>query len=227
MAHHIEPALLPGYLVHEADGEETLGIWDDHTQGDTPQQRLADHAGIRLDQAARALTWFNGEEREAVFEAAAEMLGRLFDRLIPYKVNTENLKLETCGLRLIAARVLLNRDGSETLTHWAERAGCSKQILSWHIKTLEAGIGVHWLGGKRFEARAVYAENARARWAALSPEQRRQRRAGYKHATQDATPAAQFDSEEKVTWKNSPHLQNSLGMPESPLPESQPPLRPD
>jgi hypothetical protein len=192
MAHHIEPALLPGYLVHEADGEETLGIWDDNTQGDTPQQRLADHAGIRLDQAARALTWFNGEEREAVFEAAAEMLGRLFDTLIPHKQNTETLKPETCGLRLIAARVLLNRSGGDTLTAWAARLGCSKQLLSWHIKQIEDSVGLHWLGGKRQETRETFAESARARWAALTPEERKARRAGKKAATQDAPPAAQI-----------------------------------
>jgi hypothetical protein len=192
MGHHIEPALLPGHLVHEITGEETIGVYDDHTAADTPIQRLADHAGINIKQAEAVMGWFQLEEKDAVIEAAAEMLGRLFDRLIPYKANTENLKLETCGLRLIAARVLLNRDGNETLTGWAERAGCSKQILSWHIKCLEDSVGLHWLGGKRFEARAAYAESARARWAALTPEERRQRRAGYKPAAQDATLAAQI-----------------------------------
>jgi len=190
MARHIEPALLRGEVFNEGDSE-VLGAWD-NLDFDTPQQRLADHAGIQLDQAARALTWFAGEEREAVFEAAAEMLGRMFDTLIPHKQNSEALKAETCGLRLVAARVLLNRSGGDTLTAWAARLGCSKQLLSWHIKQIEDSVGLHWLGGKRQETRETFAESARSRWAALTPEQRRERRAGYKPAEQDALPAAQI-----------------------------------
>lgn len=186
MGHRIEPGLLPGELVRENNGE-TLGQWDDHAGIDTPLERLADHAGIDLEQAAAALEWFRAEEREAVLESAAELLGKLFAQLVP---QSERLKLETLGLRFIAAKVMLNRAGTTTLTEWAELAGCSKQILSWHIKQLESVTSLHWLGGKRFETRAVYSKATRERWAALTPEERRKRRAG--KAAQSAPPAAQI-----------------------------------
>lgn len=180
MARHIEPALMPGDTFNDQSGE-VLGAWDNH-DFDTPLERLADHAGISQDQAALALAWMRNEQAESVIENAAEMLGRLFEKLVPHDSRTSKLSLSTCGMRLIAARILMNRDGTITLTEWASRAGISKQILSWHIGQLESVVGLHWLAGKKAETTEVYAESARARWAALSPEQRRARRAGKKAA---------------------------------------------
>lgn len=176
MARHIEPALMPGDTFNDQSGE-VLGAWDNH-DFDTPLERLADHAGISQDQAALALAWMRNEQAESVLECAAEMLGRLFDKLIP----RSKISIPFCGLRLLAARILMNRTGTDTLTEWAARAGCSKQILSWHISQLESVAHLHWLGGKKSETTEVYAAATRARWAALTPEERRQRRAGKKAA---------------------------------------------
>jgi hypothetical protein len=82
---------------------------------------------------------------------------------------------------------MLNRDGTTTLSDWAQKVGASKQLLSWHLKSLEDSTSLHWIGGKRFEARAVYSQATRERWAALTPEERIARRAGKKAAPQ-ATP---------------------------------------
>ena len=189
MGAHIEPALLAGELVFDDNGE-TLGQWDDHTGIDTPLERLADHAGIDLEQSAAALAWMRQQQREDVFEEAAELVGKMFDALIPRRPKSENLpKLETLGLKLLAARIMLNRDGTTTLSDWAQKVGVSKQLLSWHLKSLEDSTQLHWIGGKRFEARAVYSQATRERWAALTPEERKARRAG-KQAAPQATPVA-------------------------------------
>jgi len=194
MARHIEPALLAGEVFNEGDSE-VLGEWDNLDGIDTPLERLADAAGIGLEQSAKALEWMRQEEREAVFETAAELVGKMFDALIPRQSQkSDSIKLTAAGMRLIAARVLMNRDGTETLTEWASRAKCSKQLLSWHLKCLEDSTALHWLGGKRAEARAIYSDATRARWAALTPEERKARRAGKAATTtaQDALPAAQI-----------------------------------
>jgi hypothetical protein len=178
MAHHIEPALLPGEVFNEGDNE-VLGAWDSLDGLDGPVERLADHAGINLAQAAKALEWMRGEEQESVFEVAGEMVGKLFDALIPRQSQkSDSIKLTAAGMRLIAARVLMNRDGTETLTEWAARAKCSKQLLSWHLKQIENSTSLHWIGSKRSETREVYAQAARASWAELSKEQRSARRRG-------------------------------------------------
>ena len=226
MAHQIEPALLPGHLVHEITGEETIGIFDDHAQGDTPIQRLADHAGIDLKQAQAVMAWFRLEEKDAVIEAAAEMLGRLFGLIIPPEGR---IRLDLIGQKFVAMHFLMNRSGTATLTGIAERSGVSKQLLDHHVNALGRKFGFHGVGQKREGTREAYAEAQREIWARLTPEERKARRAGKAAATatQGATPAAQFDSEEEVTWKNSPPHPNSPEKQESPLPESQPPLRPD
>lgn len=226
MAHHIEPALLPGHLVHEITGEETIGIYDDHTQGDTPIQRLADHAGINIEQAEAALQWMKSEDRISEFEIAGAILGRLFGLIIPPEGR---LRLDLIGQKFLAVHFLLNRNGTATMTGIAERAGVSKQLLDHHLNTLGRKLGFHGVGQKLESTRETYAEAQRAVWAKLTPEERKARRAGKKAAptAQGATHAAQFDSAEKVIWKNSSPLPNSPERPESPLPESQPPLRPD
>jgi hypothetical protein len=99
------------------------------------------------------------------------------------------MKLETLGLRLLAAKILLNRSGSTSLTEWASRVECSKQLLSWHLKQLEDSTDLHWLGGKKYETRATYSKATKARWAKLSPAERIARHHG-KQAAQSAPPAA-------------------------------------
>lgn len=186
---NIEPALCRGEVFKENDNQ-VLGAWDNLDGIDTPLERLADHAGISLEQSAAALDWMRSEDRESVFEAAAELVGKMFDALIPRRNPKSNfIKVSSAGLRLIAARVMLNRDGSQSLTQWAARARVSKQLLSAHLKVLERKTELHWLGGKRAECSATYAESARSRWAALSPEERKARRAGKAAQVEPAAPS--------------------------------------
>jgi DNA-binding MarR family transcriptional regulator len=195
---HIEPALVRGELYRDFEGNDILGAKDDFEGIDTPVERLADHAGIDLAQAALALDFARRECREDVFETAAELVGKLFAEILPSNKRSDKIRLDVVGIRTLAIRILCNRGGTETLTEWAERADISKQLLSHHLKSIEDSAGLHWLGGKRFEARAIYSESARQRWAALSPEERKARRAGKKNATaQDATPAAHLTTGEE------------------------------
>jgi hypothetical protein len=183
---HIEASLVRGTLHHDSEGREYLADCDDHSGLDSPVEMLADHAGINLEQAALALDFARRECREDVFEAAAELVGRLFAEILPSNKRSDKIRLDVVGIRTLAIRVLCNRGGTETLTEWAERADISKQLLSHHLKTIEDSAGLHWLGGKRFEARAIYSESARQRWAALTPEERKARRAGKKNAPPEA-----------------------------------------
>lgn len=190
---------------------------------DTDADHLAEAANITTAQAEAALVWLGKHYEQEIRHAAGDILARLINTIVPAKGR---ISLQVVALRFIACIFLLNRS-TETLTALAGRCGVSKQLLDFHAIHVADRLGFHGFAQKRSEARAVYAEAQREAWAKLTPEERRQRRAGYKHATQDATPAAQFDSEEKVTWKNSPPHPNSPEKQESPLPESQPPLRPD
>ena len=191
---------------------------------DTDADHLAEAANITTAQAEAALVWLGKHYEQEIRHAAGDILARLITTIVP---ANGRISLQVVALRFIACTFLLNRIGNESLTTLAGRCGVSKQLLDFHAITIADRLGFHGFAQKRSEARAVYSQVQRESWAKLSPEERKARRAGYKPAAQDAPPAAQFDSEEKMTWKNSPHLQNSPGMPESPLPESQPPLRPD
>lgn len=190
---------------------------------DTDGDHLAEAANITTEQAEAALVWMRERYEQEIYHAAGDILARLISTIVPAKGR---ISLQCVALRFVGTAFLLNRS-TESLTALAGRCGVSKQLLDFHAIAVADRLGFHGFAQKRAEARAVYSQVQRESWAKLTPEERRQRRAGKKSITQGATPAAQFDSEEEVTWKNSPHLQNSPGMPESPLPESQPPLRPD
>lgn len=183
MAHHIEPALLTGETFNDESGE-VLGAWDNHDNLDTPIQRLADHAGIRLDQAEAALEWMKSEDRISEFEIAGAILGRLFGLIIPAEGR---IRLDLIGQKFVAVHFLLNRNGTATLTGIAERSGVSKQLLDHHLNTLGRKLGFHGVGQKLESTREAYAEAQRAVWARLTPEERKARRAG-KKAMPDSSP---------------------------------------
>jgi hypothetical protein len=184
---HIEPALVRGELYRDFEGNDILGAKDDFEGIDTPVERLADHCGIDLDQAALALDFARRECREDALETAAELIGKILAELLPSNKRSDKIRLDVVGIRALSLRIILNRDGTTSLTQWAERADTSKQLLSWHIKQLEALVGVHWLAGKRPETSAIYSEATRQRWAALTPEERKARRKGKKNATPTPT----------------------------------------
>jgi hypothetical protein len=146
---------------------------------------LRDFADLSHKQAADVLLWIEmrrhqkGDEIEA---SAADRLAKFFAHLLPkppaYKINTQLL-----GLRVLAASYLLNRNGNVTMTELASRAGVSKQLLDHHVRKVEGELDFHGWGQKSIASREAYSEACRARWAALTPEERKARRAGKQSPT--------------------------------------------
>jgi hypothetical protein len=87
------------------------------------------------------------------------------------------IDLSLVGLRFLGLFWLLNSSG-ESLTDLAKRAQVSKQLLDWHANKLGRELNFHGWQQKASTTRAAYSEGTRQRWAELTPEERRQRRAG-------------------------------------------------
>jgi len=158
---------------------------------------LRDFADLTKKQAEDVWLWFEmrrhqkGDEIEA---SAADRLAKFFAHLLP-KPPAVKINPQLLGLRVLAASYLVNRNGNVTMTELASRAGVSKQLLDHHVRKVEVELDFHGWGQKSIASREAYSEATKARWAALTPEERRARRAGSKNslpATQGATPAAQI-----------------------------------
>ena len=140
---------------------------------------LRDFADLTKKQAQDVLLWIEirrDQGADEIKESAADRLAKFFSHLLP-KPPAVKINLQILGLRVLGARYLLNRDGV-TLTELAKRAGVSKQLLDHHARKVENELNFHGWGQKSVAARTIYSEACRARWAALSPEQRKARRAG-------------------------------------------------
>ena len=120
------------------------------------------------------------ERGDEVKEVAADRLAKFFSHLLP-KPPAVKINLRILGLRVLGARYLLNRDGM-TLTELAKRAEVSKQLLDHHVRMVETELYFHGWTQKCTASRAVYSEATKARWAALTPEERKARRAGNKQS---------------------------------------------
>jgi hypothetical protein len=146
--------------------------------------------GITIDEQDRQVPFYapnfdfeEPPEQETPLEIAADMLAKLLAEIVPAQGP---INLSLIGQKILAVTFLMNRNGTATLTAIAGRAGVSKQLLDHHVNKIGDKLGFHGANQKRAECRAVYAESARERWAALTPEQRRARRRG--KAAQQATP---------------------------------------
>ena len=142
---------------------------------------LRDFADLTKKQAQDVLLWIEIRRDQGADEIkaiAADRLAKFFSHLLP-KAPAVKINLQILGLRVLGARYLLNRDGV-TLTELAKRAGVSKQLLDHHARKVENELNFHGWGQKSVAARTIYSEACRARWAALSPEERKARRAGNK-----------------------------------------------
>ena len=176
-----------------------VGYEDDHrVPTTTPDFEPTDHdqlreLGLSAKQAQAVLKWISRRNADEVNALAADRLARFFSLLLPsttgHKINTSLL-----GVRALAGLFLMNRSGSVTLTSLAERAGMSKQLLDFHVRRLGDAMSFHGFGLKKESTRAVYSEATKARWAALTAEERIARRHGVKGiiGTQSAPPAAQI-----------------------------------
>ena len=141
---------------------------------DLPEEILAEELGLNLTQAKRLMAWLCKRGTESKRQDNADELSRAFAVNIPRagKINAEHV-----GLQFVALYWLLNQTG-ESLTSLASRVGVSKQLLDWHAKKQSHRNNFRGVQQKRASASRVYSESAKARFAAMTPEQRRQHRAG-------------------------------------------------
>ena len=154
-----------------------IGLPEEATDADVDW--LRDFADLTKKQAQDVLLWIEmrrDQGADEIKEIAADRLAKFFSHLLP-KAPAVKINLQILGLRVLGARYLLNRDGV-TLTELAKRAGVSKQLLDHHARKVENELNFHGWGQKSVAARTIYSEACRARWAALSPEERKARRAG-------------------------------------------------
>jgi hypothetical protein len=141
---------------------------------DTEAEELAEACRISLRAANEVLEWFKHRERDEIHRHAADLLKRILAEVLPLEGK---IKPQVVGLRFLGLDFLLNRR-AETLTALAERAGTSKQALDHHVHWLGDRLNFRGFSQKSQQARAAFAEAQRESWAKLTPEQRRQRRAG-------------------------------------------------
>lgn len=172
-----------------------VGYEDDHrVPTTTPDFEPTAHdqlreLGLSAAKADAVLAWIDRRNADEVNALAADRLARFFALLLP-STTMHKINLSLLGVRALAGLFLMNRTGS-TLTALAERAGMSKQLLDFHVRRLGDAMHFHGFGLKKESTRAVYSEAAKARWAALTPEERLARRHGQKgivgtqHATND------------------------------------------
>ena len=194
-------------LAHDESNKCIEAVMPEEIDGDA--ENLADHAGIRPDQAELALEWMRLRDQEEVRRVAGDVVARLLAEIIP---EDGRVNAQICGLRFAATSFLLNKSG-ESLTALAQRLGVSKQLLDYHALYVGDRLGFRGFSQKATSTRATYAEAQRQAWSRLSPQERKKRRAG--KSAQSTMRGEQFDTETMVSCKNSPHSQNSAGRQES------------
>ena len=164
------------HAAHHADPH----YWPDvASEIDTPEEILADELGTTPHLVRAMLDWLRKHQANLKTADQADTLAKAFAIAIPKKRDgrKDKIDLQLVGLRFLALYWLLNSTG-ESLTDLAKRAKVSKQLLDWHANKLGRALNFHGWQQKATASRATYSANARKRWAELSPEERRQRRAG-------------------------------------------------
>jgi hypothetical protein len=156
--HQVEPAYWP----------------DIASEVDTPEEILADQLGTTPKVVRDLLAWLRDNQASAKTQEQADTLAKAFAIAVPKKGKID---LSLVGLRFLGLFWLLNSSG-ESVTELAERAKVSKQLLDWHANKLGRALNFHGYQQKAQSTRATYSEGTRQRWAELTPEERRQRRAG-------------------------------------------------
>ena len=165
---------------------------------DPPEFEGTDHdqlreLGLSAHQADSVLQWISRRQADEVNRLAADRLARFFTLLLP-ATTAHKINISLLGVRALAAHFLMNRNGTSTMTALAERAKMSKQLLDHHVRAVGDALHFHGFGLKKESTRAVYSEAAKARWAALTAEERIARRHGVRGiiGTQSAPHAAQI-----------------------------------
>jgi hypothetical protein len=157
--------------LHHADPH----YWPDvASEIDTPEEILADELGTTPKIVRSMLAWLREHQIAGKTQEQADTLAKAFAIAVPRKGKID---LSLVGLRFLGLFWLLNSSG-ESLTDLAKRAQVSKQLLDWHANKLGRELNFHGWQQKASTTRAAYSEGTRQRWAELTPEERRQRRAG-------------------------------------------------
>jgi hypothetical protein len=157
--------------LHHADPH----YWPDvASEIDTPEEILADELGTTPKIVRSMLAWLREHQSAGKTQEQADTLAKAFAIAVPRKGKID---LSLVGLRFLGLFWLLNSSG-ESLTDLAKRAQVSKQLLDWHANKLGRELNFHGWQQKASTTRAAYSEGTRQRWAELTPEERRQRRAG-------------------------------------------------
>jgi hypothetical protein len=168
--------------LHHADPH----YWPDvASEIDTPEEILADELGTTPKIVRAMLAWLREHQSAGKTQEQADTLAKAFAIAVPRKGKID---LSLVGLRFLALYWLLNSSG-ESVTDLAKRAHVSKQLLDWHANKLGRALNFHGWQQKAKATRATYSEGTRQRWAELTPEERRQRRAG-KGKTPEPKPIA-------------------------------------
>lgn len=147
---------------------------------DSEEEILAEEIGVTPQVAALMLDWVRRNKRDDNLRNEADMLAKVFSTAIP---REGKISIQLVGLRFLALYWLLNSTG-DSLTALANRAKLgnnervSKQLLDWHANNLGRTLNFHGYQQKTPGSRVSYAQAQRSAWASLSPEERRQRRAG-------------------------------------------------
>ena len=183
--------LVAGKAGYDDDKRRVPTLDADIPEG-TDHAQLRD-IGLSSKQAEAVLKWISYRNSDEVNRLAADRLARFFALLMP-PTTMHKINLHLLGIRSLAGLFLTNRDGSTTLTDLAQRAGVSKQLLAFHARKIADAMNFHGIAQKRESSREVYSQAAKARWAALTPEERIARRHGARgiRGTQHATPTAQI-----------------------------------
>jgi hypothetical protein len=175
------------------DGDELVPVCQfDFSELDGELGALADYAGISLDAASRCRQWQLDHDKLEHLRIAADFLSRVLAQIIPS--NPSPIDADLVGTKLAALFWLLGGRG-ESLVSIAKRLGKSKQLVSFHARTVEDLLQFHGIQQKKISARDSYSKAARNHWAQLTPEERSQRRLGEwtKNKTASSFPEAVSD----------------------------------
>lgn len=153
---------------------------------DTEEEILAEEIGVTPAQAAAMLEWVRNNKKEEDLRNDGDFIAKMFSLTIPSE--KAKINLQVLGLRFLALYWLLNSSG-ESLTSLAARtkihranpaapSSVSKQLLDWHANNLGRKLNFHGYQQKASKSRESYSNAQRDNWAALSQDERRQRRAG-------------------------------------------------
>lgn len=197
-----------GFVVRVSDNGRTS--FEEAEHATPPEDSVADQlrevANLDAEQAEVVAGWVAENSRRIALEQASDFLADFLENII----NPEGpINLSVVAQKTIALRFMLGRR-RESLTDLAKRAQVSKQLVSYHGRTLETALGrFHGVLQKRRGAVESYAAAMRESWQGLTPDERIARRHGKKATAPQATPATHLTISEVVKCEPTSPAQNS------------------